>query len=71
MTFYFGDKFEGAESLYAKLGKLKKSVACLHIDKLDDVYLKVLREIFARQYAKVREHRPSMLATRGCRITLS
>lgn len=50
MTFYVGDKFDGAEELYAKLGKHKKSVACLYINKLDDVDLDVLSEIIARQY---------------------
>jgi hypothetical protein len=50
MTFYVGDKFEGAEELYAKLGKHKKSVACLYINKLDDVDIDVLQEIVARQY---------------------
>ena len=52
MTFYVGERFEGAEALYAKLGKHKKSVACLYINKLDDVDLEVLREIVARQYAR-------------------
>jgi Domain of unknown function (DU1801) len=52
MTFYVGDKFEGAKDLYARLGKHKKSVACLYINKLDDVDLEVLREIIARQYAR-------------------
>lgn len=52
MTFYVGDEFEGAEELYARLGKHKKSVACLYINKLNDVDLNVLREIIARQYAK-------------------
>lgn len=52
MTFYVGDEFEGAEALYARLGKHKKSVACLYINKLDDVDLDVLREIITRQYAK-------------------
>ena len=51
MTFYVGDKFAGAEALYARLGKHKKSVACLYINKLDDVDLEVLREVIARQYA--------------------
>jgi hypothetical protein len=51
MTFYVGDAFEGAEALYARLGKHKKSVACLYINKLDDVDLDALREIIARQYA--------------------
>ena len=50
MTFYVGDKFEGAEELYAKLGKHKKSIACLYINKLDDVELNILHEIIARQY---------------------
>ena len=52
MTFYVCDKFEGAEALYASLGKHKKSVACLYINKLDDVDPQVLREIVAREYAK-------------------
>jgi len=50
MTFYVGDEFEGAQALYAKLGKHKKSVACLYINKLDDVDMDVLQEIIARQY---------------------
>jgi hypothetical protein len=52
LTFYVGDDFEGAEAFYARLGKHKKSVACLYINKLDDVDLDVLREIIARQFAK-------------------
>lgn len=52
MTFYVDDKFEGAEELYARLGKHKKSVACLYINKLDDVDLDVLSEIIARDYRK-------------------
>ena len=50
MTFYVGDQFEGAEDLYAKLGKHKKSVACLYINKLTDVDLDSLHEIIAGQY---------------------
>jgi len=52
MTFYVGNKFEKAEALYAELGKHKKSIACLYINKLDDVNLDVLREIITRQYAR-------------------
>lgn len=52
MTFYVGDSFRGAEALYAKLGKHKKSVACLYINKLDDVDLEVLSKIVARQIEK-------------------
>ncbi|WP_417736555.1 DUF1801 domain-containing protein [Rosistilla oblonga] len=50
MTFYVSDTFDGADSLYQRLGKHKRSVACLYINKLDDVDLEVLREIIARQY---------------------
>lgn len=50
LTFYVGDKFEGAKELYAKLGKHKKSVACLYVNKLEDVNLEVLYEIIAGQY---------------------
>ncbi|NUM46148.1 MAG: DUF1801 domain-containing protein [Anaerolineales bacterium] len=50
MTFYVGDQFDGADELYAKLGKHKKSVSCLYINKLDDVDMDVLSEIIARQY---------------------
>lgn len=52
MTFYVGDNFKGAAALYARLGKHKKSVACLYINKLDDVDLDVLRQIIAGQYDK-------------------
>lgn len=52
MTFYVGDEFKGADALYAKLGKHKKSVACLYVNKLDDVDLQVLRKIIAADYAK-------------------
>lgn len=52
MTFYVGEKFDGAKGLYAKLGKYKKSIACLYINKLDDVDLGVLREIITREMNK-------------------
>lgn len=52
MTFYVGDEFAGAKELYAKLGKHKKSVSCLYINKLDDVDLDILREMIARDFAQ-------------------
>ena len=52
MTFYVDDKFDGAEELFSKLGKHRKSVACLYVNKLDDVDLQVLQEIVARDYSK-------------------
>ncbi len=52
MTFYVSDKFEGAQALYASLGKHKKSVACLYVNKLDDIDLEVLREIIACDFTR-------------------
>jgi hypothetical protein len=53
MTFYIDGKFEGAEELFSRLGKHKKSVVCIYINKLDDVNLDVLCEIIAREYRMV------------------
>lgn len=60
MTFYVGDQFPGAKALYEKLGKYKKSVACLYINKLDDIDLDVLREIVACEFEDpaLGEHAP-------------
>ena len=52
IVFYIGDRFKGAGSLFAALGKHKKSIAWLYINKLDDVDLEVLRIIIARDFAK-------------------
>ncbi|MCK7593454.1 DUF1801 domain-containing protein [Pseudomarimonas salicorniae] len=51
MSFYVGDSFPGAAGLYARLGKHRKSVACLYVNKLADIDLAVLREIVARDFA--------------------
>ncbi len=50
MTFYVGSEFDGAAALYGRLGKHKKSVACLYINKLTDVNLEVLHEIISREF---------------------
>ena len=52
MTFYVGCNFKGAETLYNKLGKHKKSVACLYINKLDYIDLTILKEVITRQMNK-------------------
>jgi hypothetical protein len=50
MTFYVVGKFDGAEKLFAGLGKYKRSHVCLYINKLDDVDLAVLNEILSCEY---------------------
>ena len=50
MTFYIDARFDGAKALLARLGKHKKTVACLYVNKLDDIDLEVLRELIARDF---------------------
>jgi len=50
MTFYIYGKFEGAADLFAQLGKHRKTVSCLYINKLEDVNLDILKEIIARDF---------------------
>lgn len=42
--------FPGQEDLLKKLGKHKKSVACLYINKLEDVDLGVLTQIIKKSF---------------------
>ena len=52
LAFYVGSNFAGAEALYKRLGKHKKAVSCLYINKLADIDEQVLREIIAKDYAQ-------------------
>lgn len=59
LVFYVNGEFEGAEALFARLGKHKRSVACLYVNKLADVDGDVLQEIIARQYRADVPEQPS------------
>lgn len=48
LTLYLDFDYEGFDDLMARLGKAKTSVACLYINKLEDVDLTVLREMVRR-----------------------
>ena len=50
ITLYIGKEFEKYDELMAKLGKNKVSGGCLHIKKLADVDMKVLKDILAASY---------------------
>jgi len=52
LVLYVGDSFSNAKNLYASLGKHKKSVACVYINKLDDVDLDVLSQIVSGSFAE-------------------
>lgn len=45
LTLYILMGFEGYDELMAKLGKYKTSKTCLYIKKLEDVDVKVLKEL--------------------------
>ncbi|MBS1492148.1 MAG: DUF1801 domain-containing protein [Bacteroidetes bacterium] len=50
LTLYVGKDFDGFDELMSKLGKHKMSGGCLHIKKLADVDMKVLKDIITASY---------------------
>ena len=50
LTVYIMPGFSKYQALLDKLGKYKKSVSCLYLNKLDDVDRKVLRQLVTRAY---------------------
>ena len=50
--------FEGQAALIARLGKVKTSVACLYINRLEQVDMDVLRELAVRTRDHMRERYP-------------
>jgi hypothetical protein len=50
LVIYNWSYFDGANDLIARLGKLKKSVACLYVNKLADIDMAVLRELITKGY---------------------
>ncbi len=50
ITVYITESFDHYSDLLAKLGKHKISVACLYINKLEDIDLEILRLIIERSY---------------------
>ncbi|GHD09224.1 hypothetical protein GCM10008096_21670 [Zhihengliuella salsuginis] len=50
LVLYVLGSHDGAEPLLSRLGKHKRSVACVYVNKLADVDLDVLRELIAESY---------------------
>jgi len=48
LTLYITSSFEQYPDLMAKLGKYKTGKSCLHIKRLTDVDMKVLKQLIAR-----------------------
>ena len=55
LTVYLADGTDEYADLLARLGKHRTSVSCLYVNRLDDIDLDVLREIFERAWAQVGE----------------
>jgi hypothetical protein len=50
LTLYLMDGFSGYEELLARLGKHSTGKSCLHVKRLSDVDVDVLREMVRRSY---------------------
>ena len=50
LSLYIMDGFEGRDDLLAQLGKHRKSVSCLYVNKLADVNMDVLRELVQKSF---------------------
>lgn len=58
LTAYIMPGFEAQGPLLARLGKHKVSGSCLHLNRLADVDMAVLRELAERSVAMMRERYP-------------
>ena len=56
MTLYVMRGSARYDELVSRLGKCKTSVACVYINKLADVDLKVLRELMTASYQHLKAH---------------
>jgi hypothetical protein len=55
LTVYIMPSFAKYDELLKKLGKYKTGVSCLHINKLADVDIKVLKELVSESYKYIKE----------------
>lgn len=54
LVLYIMGGFQGHENLMAKLGKHKTGKSCLYVNKLEDIDLKVLRQLIQKSAAHVK-----------------
>jgi len=55
---YVMSGFEGQEAMFARIGKVKTSVACMYVNRLDQIDLGVLREMAVASLTQMRELYP-------------
>jgi hypothetical protein len=59
LTLYVMSGFEKYPELLKKLGKHKKSVGCLYINKLEDVDVAILKKIIKASYVTMKKKYPT------------
>jgi hypothetical protein len=57
-VLYLMSGFDGQAALIARLGKVKTSVACVYVNRLDQIDMDVLRELAESSLAHMREKYP-------------
>jgi hypothetical protein len=58
-TIYLMPGFEKQQTLLKKLGKYKTSKACLYIKSLDDIDVKVLKELISQSVKEIKKIYPN------------
>ena len=56
MVLYVLGSLKDDDPLIAKIGKFKRGVSCLYVNKLDDVDLKVLEKIIVKSYKNTKNY---------------
>jgi len=56
LTLYVMSGFDGIDDLLKKLGKHKKSVGCLYLNKLEDVDLEILKILIKNSFEKMKKN---------------
>ena len=59
VTIYLMDGFESRAELLERLGRHTKGKSCLHIKRLDDVDVKVLRQLVKASVTQMRKRPPA------------
>jgi hypothetical protein len=55
---YIMSGFKGQEEMIARIGKVKTSVSCMYVNRLDQIDMGVLREMAVASLAQMREQYP-------------
>jgi len=57
-VIYLMSGFKGQDEMLARIGKVKTSVSCMYVNRLDQIDLGILREMAVASLAKMREQYP-------------